>query len=132
MNSDLLAGILLKVEFKGDEFRRYKAAAVYAALHLYPAPFAADDVPEAFRPDPKTTESGRTTPGCAFATLRSDAVHVFRCCGRRTSRSRRRNGARINEYTVDWNRAVQWLTANGFPLPDSAKDVSLGQLLLGN
>lgn len=129
MNDKLLAAIFRKVAFKGDEMRRYTAACVYTALHHYPAPFAADDVPEAFRPAPATV-SGQTTPGCAFALLRSDAVKVFRCVGRRTSKSAKRNGARINEYLPDWKLAMAWLEGNGFALPDSEQDVALGQTLL--
>lgn len=124
LHAKLVSAILVKVGFKGDEMRRFQAAAIYAALELYPMPFAADDIPSELRPQ------SMTTSGCCFATLRSNAVRVFEPCGRRTSRSDGRNGARINEYTVRYAEALRWLEANGFDAPKTARDVKQGQNLL--
>lgn len=111
MNPNLLNAILQKVAFKGDEMRRYQAACIYTALALYPQEFGADDVPEPLRPQ------SMTTAGCAFALLKSDGLQIFARAGRRKSKSKDRNGAWINTYTLPSPRlACAWLTANGFPV----------------
>lgn len=113
MNDSLRNAIFQKVAFKGDEMRRYQAAVIYTALALHPGEFAADDVPEALKPQ------NATTAGCSFALLKSDGLSLFIRCGRRASKTPSRNSAWINTYKIASRElAKTWLEPNGFPPAD--------------